>query len=102
MARHVDVGDLLVQHLGAGLRQPVDRVVYPQLVPGHRFRREDHGVPALDEDRRVVVVRDPGQSRHRLALAAGAEDEHLVRRQVLELRGADDGVVRRVEVAEVA
>ena len=72
--------DLLVEHLGAGLREPVDRVVHAELVPGHRPGGEDHGVAALDEDRRVVAVRDPRQRRHRLALAAGAEDHHLAGR----------------------
>ena len=33
--------------------------------------------PRLDPDGRVVVVGDPHERRERLALAAGAEDQHL-------------------------
>jgi hypothetical protein len=71
--------DLLVEHLGAALREAVDRVVYPKLVPRHGLRRDDDGVAFLDGHGRVVVVRDPRQGGHRLALAPGAEDHRLVR-----------------------
>ena len=37
VAGHVHGRDLLVQHLGAGLREPVDRVVDAELVPGTGF-----------------------------------------------------------------
>jgi hypothetical protein len=94
--------DLLVQHLGAGLGQPVDRVVHAELVPGHRLRGQDHGVASFDGDGRVVAVRDAGQRGHRLALAARAEDHRLVRRELLELGRPDECVVRRLQVAEVA
>ena len=85
VAGHVDGRDLLVQHLGAGLREPVDRVVDAELVPRHRLRGQDDRVAALDGDGRMVVVRDPRQRRHRLALAARAEDHRLVRRELVEL-----------------
>ena len=78
--------DLLVQHLRAGLGQPVDRVVHAQLVPRHRLRGEDDRVAALDGHRGMVAVRDPRQRGHRLALASRAEDHRLVRRELLELR----------------
>ena len=87
VARDVHRCDLLVQDLGAGLRKPVDRVVHAELVSGHRLRGEDHSVAALDAHRRMVVVRDPRQRRHRLALAARAEDHRLVRRELLDSFG---------------
>ena len=102
VARDVHVGVLLVQHLCAVLRQPVDRVVDAQLVARHRTRRDDHRVAALDLDRRMVVVRDARERRQRLALRAGAEDQLLVRRDVVEVGGLDEHVLRHVDVAEVA
>ena len=85
MAGNVHRRDLLVQNLGPGLRELVDRVVDAQLVPGHRLRRDDHGVAALDAQRRMVVVRDARQRRQGLALASGAQDQLLVWRELLEV-----------------
>ena len=76
VARHVHGRDLLVEDLGAEPGEPVDRVVHAQLVARHGLRRDDHRVAALDLDVLVVAVGDPRQRRHRLALAAGAEDQH--------------------------
>ena len=78
---------LLVEHLGAQPGEAVDRVVDAQLVPGDRLRRDDHRVAPLDLHG-MVAVRDPGQRGQRLSLAAGAEDQHLARPVVVELRPA--------------
>ena len=101
VARDVHGGDLLVQHLGADAREPVDRVVHAQLVPRHGLGGDDHRVATFDRDVRVVVVGDPRQRRHRLALAAGAEDQHLVGRQIHRRLWRDDRIVGDREVAEV-
>ena len=93
---------VLVQHLGAHLREPVDRVVDAQLVAGDRLRGDDHRVAGLDLDGGMVVVRDPRHRRHRLALAAGAEDQLLAARQLGELVRPQDRVLGDVHVAEVA
>ena len=92
VARDVHGRVLLVQHLRAAPREPVDRVVHAQLVPGHGSRGHDHGVAALDADGRMVVVGDPRQRRERLALGAGAEDQ-LARRGV-EVVAASFGCTR--------
>ena len=42
--------DLLVQHLGAGAGELVDRVVDAELVARHRLRGDDHRVARLDRD----------------------------------------------------
>ncbi len=101
VAGHVHRGVLLVQHLGPVPRQPVDRVVDAQLVPGDRPGRDDHGVAPLDVNGRVVVVRDPRQRRERLALRARAEHELFVRRDIVEIGGPNELVVVDLDVAEV-
>ena len=71
--------------------------------PGTGLRRDDHRVAALDRDRRVVAVGDPRQRRHRLALAAGAEDQLLVRAGARRARrGLTSTSLGHVDVAEVA
>ena len=102
VAGDVDGRVVLVQDLRPGLREPVDRVVHAQLVPWDRLRRDDHGVAALDGDGRMVVVRDPRQRRHRLTLAAGAQDHLLVRRQLRELVRAQQHAFWHLQIAEVA
>ena len=91
-----------MKDLGAQLRQLVDRIVDAQLVAGHWPRADDHGVPAIDVDGRVVVVGDPDERRQRLALRARAEDQHLAGLVLVELDRADQGILRHVDVAEVA
>ena len=102
VARHVNRGDLLVQDLGASPCQLVDRVVDAQLVPRHRLGRDDHRVPRLHLDGRVVAVGDAHERRERFALAARAEDQHLARRVLLQLVGTDQGVVGHLHVAKVS
>ena len=98
----MDEGDLLVQHLRPGLRQPVDRVVDAQLVAGNRLGRDDDRVAPLDAHVLVVAVSDPRERRHGLALAASAEHEHPVRRQLHRLPGRHERVLRQVDVPQVA
>ena len=101
MPGNVHGGDLLVEHLRPALGQTVDRVVHAKLVPRHRLRGQDHRVAPVDPHGRMVVVRDSRQGRHRLALAARAENHRLARRELLELPRPDERVVGRLEVAEI-
>ena len=81
--------DLLVQHLGA--RTCASRLIVSctrSSFPGHRLRRDDDRVALLDLHVRVVVVGHARQRRHRLALAAGAEDHRLVRAELARARPA--------------
>ena len=94
-------GDLLVEHLRACLCELVDRVVNAQLVSRHRLCRDDHRVAALDVHRGMIVVRDPRESGQRLALRPRAEDHLLMRGELLEIRRANEDVVRDVDVSEV-
>ena len=54
-------------------------------LPGIGFAEMITVSPRSTVHGRMVVVGDPRQRRHRLALAAGAEDEHLVRRELVEV-----------------
>ena len=71
-------------------------------MPGIGFAEMITVSPGIDLDAGMVVVRDARHRRHRLALAAGAENELLVRRQLCELVRAQHEIVRHVHVAEVA
>ena len=94
--------DLLVQHLGAGAGELVDRVVDAELVARNRLRGDDHRVARLDRERLVVAVGDARQRRHRLALAPRAEHEDAVRRQLRRLVRIHERVLRERDVPEVA
>lgn len=78
MARHVHPRPALVVHVGADLGQLVDDPGDGLLVAGNRRGRDDDGVALFDLDGLVLAVGDAGQSRKRLALAAGAHDDHLL------------------------
>ena len=82
-----DVGtlDRVVEDVGAGLEQVVDRARDVLLVAGDRAGADDHRVARLDLDEPVVAVRHPGQAGHRLALGAGRRDHELAVRVVLDL-----------------
>ena len=51
-------------------------------VAGNGARGEDHAVAAVEGDLRMIVARDARQRGARLALAAGAQRQHLVGRQI--------------------
>src|SRR2546426_2047358 len=91
-----------MEHLRAGLRLLVDGVVHAELVPRHGFRGDDHGVAAFHVDGGMIVVRDARERRERLSLAAGAEDQLLVRRDLLQLWWAYEHAFGHLHVAEVA
>ena len=67
VAGRVNGRDLLMEHLGTGLREPVDRVVHLQLVARHGLRRDDHRVAlarrARAGGRRRQCVRAPRAAR---------------------------------------
>ena len=61
--------------------QPADRL----LVAGDDARRKDHDIALFERDVGVVVAGDAGQRGARLALAAGADQQDLVARDVAGL-----------------
>ena len=101
VARDVGALDRVVEDVGAGLEQVVDRPADVFLVARDRAGADDHRVAGLDLDEAVVAVGHPGQAGHRLALGAGRADDQLVGRDVVDLVLGHD--LRRVvlEVAEV-
>ena len=81
VARHVDEVIVLGDDLDALADQLVVQVVERALVAGDDLGAEDHGVAGLEPDPRVLADGDPDKALPRLALAAGAQIEHLVARQ---------------------
>src|SRR5438270_7443635 len=75
--------------------QPPDRL----LVAGDNARGKDHDIAFLEYDIRMVVARDPRQGGARLALAAGADQQDLVARDVAGLvLGQEAGHIAEIAV----
>src|SRR4051812_8274599 len=62
--------------------EAVDDTADRLLVAGNGAGGKDYGVALVERTSRVVVVGDAGQRGPRLALAAGAQRQHLVRREM--------------------
>ena len=78
MARHMDEVILLGQDLDAEIGSLLCSRADRLLVAGDHPRREDHHVALAQGDVGMVVGGDAGQGGARLALAAGADEQHLV------------------------
>ena len=71
------------------------------LVAGNGARGKDHAVAARQRHFRMIVRRDARQRRARLALAAGADRHHLVRRQIaIGIDAAE--ILHAIEIAGLA
>ena len=100
VAGDVHLGVALVDDVGAPAGQAVDHAVDRVLVARDEGRGQDHRV-ALDDADLVVAVGHPGQRGHRLALGAGADQDDLVVREVVERLDVHDEARRDLQVAEV-
>ena len=78
---------VLRDDLDAAPQQPVVQVADGPLVARNDLRREDHRIAFPEAHPRMAVAGDPGHGGTRLALAAGAEIDHLaaVQRRALVL-----------------
>ncbi len=85
VAGGVDVGDARVHDLRAGPDQAVDDLGDVLLVARDRVRAHDHDVVGAEGEPAVLVGRHEGQGRHGLALGAGGDDAHLLRREVADV-----------------
>ena len=95
--QRVAVGD----DLDALLDQPVEHAADRLLVAGDHAGGIDQAVAARELDVGMLVLGDAGERRARLALAAGAERHHFLRRQRGESVGAAE-LGQPVEIAKLA
>src|SRR5690348_6973989 len=63
-------------------------------------RGEDDRVVFFDTEETMIVHGDARESRHRLSLAAGSENDELARIERLDVLRADDGAVGDAQLAE--
>ena len=88
---HMDIfvarSDDIDAHGGQLVEQPPDGA----LVAGDLAAGENHRVAGVERDLRMVVGGDARQGRARLTLTAGADQQHLVARQVIDFRIRDKG-----------
>ncbi|MGY3514264.1 hypothetical protein ACVIQY_007239 [Bradyrhizobium sp. USDA 3051] len=97
MDQLVAVGDDLHALQDQAIDDGPDRL----LVAGNGARGEDDAVATVERDLGMVVIGDARQRGTRLALAAGAERQHLVLRQMtVDLGGAE--TLHAVEIAGLA
>src|SRR5882672_65103 len=89
VAGDVDVLDALVDHVGAAPRQMVDDAADRLLVAWNRPRRQHDRVVGADLHVAVIVDRDARQRRHRFALRAGGQAQHVPGGVAADLRIAN-------------
>ena len=82
MAGDMDTGVAVGDDLDAACHQRILQASDGALVSGNDTRREDRRVALLQDDVAVLVIGDLGHRRPHLALAAGADEQHLVLRQI--------------------
>ena len=101
MSGYVNEMGAVGDHLDALGHEPIDHPIDCLLVAGDRAGREDHAVALAERDLGMLVLGDARQCGARLALAPGAQCQHLVRRQVAVGLGAAK-LLHAVEVASLA
>src|SRR5574338_415311 len=75
MAGNVNKPVALPEDADAAANELIAQAGDRQLVAGNDARREDDRIALVQTQLRVIVGRQPGERRSRLALAAGADDE---------------------------
>src|SRR5438132_335759 len=101
MARNVNVRNGLVEDLRALAKQVVDRAVHHFLIARDRRCREDDGVVWLDTHHAMVLVGDAGEGRGRLSLAAGTDDDDLLRQELIDVFSANQHALGNVQVSKL-
>ncbi len=101
VAADVDRRLLAGDDVDAGVGQPVDEPVDRALVAGDQRAREDDQVALAEREVLVLAAGHPAQRGGRLALRPGAEHEHPVVGQLVDLVHREHQPGWDVEVAEV-
>ena len=101
MARHVGVLHGVVEDVGTGLEEIVDRPRHVFLVARDRARAHDDRVAGLDLHKAVVAVGHARQTGHRFALGACGGDDDAVGRHRPYLVLAQDLAWCEGQVAQV-
>ena len=101
VARDVDEGDVLPEHLGAPAEERVDGPADHALVAGDDARGENHEIARADLDVLVLPRRDQRYRRVGLALAARGQDDLLPRLEAAQLLEGDQESLRYLEVAHL-
>ncbi len=101
VSRDVHLVHLLVDHLGAQLHQLVDHAVDQLLIAGNRGCGDDDEIVRGDGHLAVVAHRHAGERGHRLALAAGGDNDQLVGAVAVDLVDLDEDAVGHLEVAQL-
>ena len=91
----------VIDDLRALLKQLVNDAADRDLVARNGRGRDDDAVAGVDRDLFVLGKRHTVQRRHRLTLAAGADDNGLAARQAADLRHVHHDAVRNVHIAEL-
>ena len=101
MARDVDEMGAVGDDFDALADQAVDHPGHGLLVAGNGAGGKDHAVALGQRDLGMLILGDARQRRARLALAAGAQRQHLVGRQIAVAVHAAE-ILHTVEIAGLA
>ena len=102
MARDVDVGQLMIQDLGAQPEEVVQGAVDQLLVARDRRGGDHHRVAGHQAHVAVLAVCHPHQSRGRFSLAAGTDDHRPVGGEVVQLSYRHQPVLWDLEIAQLS
>ena len=101
MAGDMGVVHILVDDLGAQGQQAVDHLGDRLFVAGDGAGGDDDEIAGAHLDVAVAGLGHAGKRRQRLALAAGGDEHHLLRRVLVDLLNVDEDGVRHMQVAQL-
>ncbi len=97
----MDIEQFVVVDIGPQAEEVVQSVIDQFLVTGYRSSRDDDRVAGADADGPVFITGHAYQSRGGLALTAGTNYDHLLRREPVDLVNRQQHFGRYVEVTQL-
>ena len=102
VTRNVDAADGgIVDHTDSALAELVDNTSHKLFVAGNGAGRDDHDIVAVESDLGVISEGHTVESRHRLTLAAGADQHKLLGAVTLDIVDIDKHALGQIDISEL-